>query len=146
MLFFPLIATADALPAKLRLRILRFFGPTILGCMCLFSVVLRLPTSEHTPGKLVWTVMGTDTVTNLQALTYSSTVMAALLAKGVLRAWLYPDRLSFISTSLSMRVCDGVGPAPAANAVVPTPSVERAEERREGGALNLNGVVPQPDS
>ena len=56
-LLFPLVAMADALPPKLRLSVLRFLGP----------LVLRLPSAEDTPGKLVWTVMGTDTVTNLQA-------------------------------------------------------------------------------
>jgi hypothetical protein len=99
-LLFPLIAMADALPPKLRLIILRFASPFALGCVGLTALVLRLPTAEGTPGKLVWTVMGTDTVTNLQALTYSATVMTVLLTKGVLRAWVFPDQLAFIETSL----------------------------------------------
>jgi hypothetical protein len=43
--------------------------------MAAIALVLRLPTAEDTPGQIVWTVMGTDMVTNLQALTYSATVM-----------------------------------------------------------------------
>jgi hypothetical protein len=70
--------------------------------MAAVSLVLRLPTAEGTPGKLVWTVMGTDTVTNLQALMYSATVMTVLLAKGILRSWAFPDELAFIQTSLSV--------------------------------------------
>jgi hypothetical protein len=62
---------ADALPPKLRLRILRFLGPLALGSVAAIVLVLRLPTAEGTPGKLVWTVMGTDTVTNLQAIMLS---------------------------------------------------------------------------
>jgi hypothetical protein len=99
-LLFPLAAMADALPPKVRLRVLRVGAPFGVGCMTIIAVVLRLPTAEGTPGKLVWTVMGTDTVTNLQAITYSATVMALLLAKGALRAWMFPDQLAFIQTSL----------------------------------------------
>jgi hypothetical protein len=74
-------------------------------------LVLRLPAAEGTPGKLVWTVMGTDTVTNLQALTYSGTVMMVLLIKGVFRAWVFPDRLAFIQTSLCVaEVAEGSAP------------------------------------
>jgi hypothetical protein len=68
-LFFPLVAMADALPPQLRLPVLRFLGPLALGAASAISLVLRLPTAEGTPGELIWTVMGTDTVTNLQALT-----------------------------------------------------------------------------
>ena len=99
-LFFPLIAMADALPPKLRLRVLRFLGPFALGCVAANALLLRLPTAEDTPGKLVWTVMGTDTVTNLQALTYSATVMMVLLAEGVVRSWAFQDQLAFIQTNL----------------------------------------------
>ena len=63
---------------------------------------LRLPTAEDAPGELVWTVMGTDTVTNLQALTYSSTVLTVLLAEGVVTSWVFPNRLAFIQTSLEV--------------------------------------------
>jgi hypothetical protein len=100
VLFFPLVAMADALPPKLRLRVLRFAGPFALGCMGAVALVLRLPTAEGTPGKLVWTVMGTETVTNLQAITYSATVIAVLFTKGVYRAWVFPDQLAFIQTSM----------------------------------------------
>jgi hypothetical protein len=99
-LIFPLIALADALPPKLRLLGLRFLGPFGLGSMAAVSLGLRLPTAEDTPGKLVWTVMGTDTVTNMQALTYSATVMTVLLAKGVFRAWVFPNQLAFVQASL----------------------------------------------
>ena len=99
-LFFPLIAMADALPPKLRLHALRFLGPFALGCVAANALLLRLPTAEDTPGKLVWTVMGTDTVTNLQAITYSATVVTVLLAKGILRAWVFPDQLAFVQASL----------------------------------------------
>jgi hypothetical protein len=101
-LFFPLVAMADALPPKLRLPVLRFLGPTALGAAAAVSLVLRLPTAEDTPGELVWTVMGTDTVTNLQALTYSTTVLTVLLAKGVVKGWVSPNRLAFIQTSLDV--------------------------------------------
>ena len=57
-------------------------NPLIAGAIAL---VLRLPTAENTPGKLVWTVMGTDTVTILQALTYSATVMTVAALAIVLR-------------------------------------------------------------
>ncbi len=66
---YALLPAGDALPPKLRLRILRFLAPFALGRAVAVSLVLRLPTAEDTPGELVWTVMGTDTVTNLQALT-----------------------------------------------------------------------------
>jgi hypothetical protein len=104
-LFYPLIAMADALPPKLRLAFLRFFGPFALGALATVALVLRLPMAADTPGELVWTVMGTDTVTNLQALAYSSTVMTVLLAKGILRAWMFPNKLAFIQTSLSVTEC-----------------------------------------
>jgi hypothetical protein len=101
-LFFPLVAMADALPPKLRQPVLRFLGPLALGATTVIALVLRLPTAEGTPGELVWTVMGTDTVTNLQALTYSSTVLTVLLAKGVVKGWVSPNRLAFIQTSLDV--------------------------------------------
>ncbi len=110
-LFFPMMAMADALPPKLRLRILRFFGPFALGSAAAISLVLRLPTTEDTPGELVWTVMGTDTVTNLQALTYSSTVLTVLLAEGVLSSWVFPNRLAFIQASLDVADCVNVAAA-----------------------------------
>jgi hypothetical protein len=110
-LLFPLVSMADALPPKLRLRILRFLGPLALGSVAAIVLVLRLPTAEGTPGKLVWTVMGTDTVTNLQALTYSGTVTMVLLIKGVFRAWVFPDRLAFIQTSLCVaELAEGSAP------------------------------------
>jgi hypothetical protein len=95
-LFFPMIAMADALPPKLRLRVLRFLGPLAFGCAAMIALVLRLPTAEDTPSELIWTVMGTETVTNLQALTYSCTVLTLLLAKGVVKSWVFPNRLAFI--------------------------------------------------
>ena len=100
LVFFPLVAMADALPPKLRLTFLRFGALFGLAGTAIVTLGLRLPTAEGTPGELLWTGMGIDTVTNLQALTYSSTVMVVLLSKGVLRAWVYPDRLAFIQTSL----------------------------------------------
>ena len=116
-LFFPMIAMGDALPPKLRLHILRFFGPVGLGATATVAVVLRLPTAEDTPGEFVWKVMGTDTVTNLQMLTYSASVLAVLLAKGVLRAWVFPSKLAFIQTSLDVSECVS-GAVPEARAAV----------------------------
>jgi hypothetical protein len=101
-LFFPLVAMADALPPKLRLPVLRFAGPFTSGAAAMAALVLRLPTAEDTPGEIVWTVMGTDTVTNLQALTYSCTVLTVLLAKGVVKSWMFPNRLAFIQMSLDV--------------------------------------------
>jgi hypothetical protein len=103
-LFFPLIAMADALPPKLRLPVLRFAAPFSLGCSGIVAVGLRLPTATDTPGELVWTLLGTDTITNLQAIAYSSTVLAALLAEGILRAWLLPTESAFIQTSVRIAV------------------------------------------
>jgi hypothetical protein len=129
LLFYPLIAMADGLPPKLRLRVLRFGGPVALGPMSIFVVVLRLPTAEDTPGELVWTVMGTDTVTNLQALTYSATVLAVLLAEVVLRAWMFPDELALIQMGLRVTErASGISASErprlrAANSVAPTASV-----------------------
>ena len=126
-LFFPTVAMADALPPKLRLPVLRFLGPFTLGATATVALVLRLPTAEYTPGELVWTVMGTDTVTNLQALTYSSTVLTLLLAKGVMKSWVFPNRLAaaFIQTSLDVAECvssatatQGPHAAPASSASV----------------------------
>jgi hypothetical protein len=124
-LFFPLVAMADALPTKLRLPVLRFLGTAAFGCPTLVSLSLRLPTAEDTPGELIWSVMGSDTVTNLQALTYSATAAAILLAKGVLKSWVFPTRLAFIQTSLGVTECvssaaavQGPHPAPAASASV----------------------------
>jgi hypothetical protein len=100
MLLFPMITLADALPPKLRLPILRFAAPSGLGTMCIIALVLRLPTAKGTPGELVWSVMGANPVTNLQALAYSATVMVALLLEGVLSAWAFPSELAFIQTSV----------------------------------------------
>ena len=102
VLLFPLVAMADALPPMLRLRVLRFGGPFAFGAVGAMALVLRLPTAENTPGELVWTVMGIETVTNLQAITYSTTVLAVLLAKGALRAWLRPNDLAFIHVPMQM--------------------------------------------
>jgi hypothetical protein len=107
-LFFPLIAMADALPRAMRLCVLRFLGPFALGCGGIVALVLRLPTAEDTPGELLWTVMGTDTITNLRALTYSATVLTVLLAKGLLRAWVFPDRLAFIFDAIGYQVAESV--------------------------------------
>jgi hypothetical protein len=63
------------------------------------ALVLRLPTAEGTPGKLIWTIMGTDTATNLQALTYSSSALMVLLAEGVLNGWVFPNRPRELGTS-----------------------------------------------
>ena len=73
----------------------------------MIAITLRLPTAEQTPGKLVWTpaVMGTDTVTNLQALTFSATVLTVLLAEGVVKSWVFPNRLAIIQTSLHVAEC-----------------------------------------
>ena len=127
-LFFPLVAMADALPPKLRLPVLRFLGPFAFGAAAAIALVLRLPTAEGTPGKLVWTVMGTDTVTNLEALTYSATVLTVLLAEGVVKSWVFPSSLAFIQTSLDVAECatgfagaaasQGPSTAPAASASV----------------------------
>ncbi len=96
-----------------------------MGALAAVALVLRLPTAEDTPGELVWTVMGTDTVTNLQALTYSCTVLTLLLAKGVVKSWVFPNRLAFIQTSLSVAECVSSaaavqGPASSAS-VAPSP-------------------------
>ena len=138
-LFFPLMALADALPIKLRLHFVRFFGPFVLICAAAVAVVLRLPTAEHTPGKLVWTVMGTDTVTNLEALTSSATVMTALLAEGVLRAWVLPDQLAFVVTSF----CVGDF-APDRCAAVPPGSPRALAAKAVAPAWPSASVAPQP--
>ena len=104
VLVFPLVSMADALPPTLRVLALRFAGPFVLGCAVSVALVLRLPTAEATPGKILWTVMGTDTIGNLQAVTYSCTVMALLLAKGVLRAWVFPDTLAFIQMNVLVAI------------------------------------------
>ena len=103
-LVFPLVAMADALPQRLRVLALRFAGPFVLACAVAVALVLRLPTAEDTPGQIVWMVMGTDTVNNLQAMTYSCTVMAVLLAKGVLRVWVFPDKLAFIQMNVTVAI------------------------------------------
>jgi hypothetical protein len=118
-LFFPLVAMADALPPKLRLPVLRFLGPFAFGAAGAIALVLRLPTAEDTPGKLVWTVMGTDTVTNLQVVTYSATVLTVLLAEGVVKSWVFPSSLAFIQTSLGVAEC-AAGFAGAAAPQVPS--------------------------
>jgi hypothetical protein len=102
-LFFPLVAMADALPVALRLPLLKFCGPFAFGAAALIALVLRLPTAQETPGRIVWTVMGIETFTNLQAVTSSCTVIAVLLAKGVLRVWLHPHRLAFIQANIAVR-------------------------------------------
>jgi hypothetical protein len=120
-LFFPMIAMADALPPKLRLPVLRVLGPFSCGAAAAVALVLRLPTAEDTPGKLVWTVMGTDTVTNLEALTYSATVLTLLLVEGLVMSWVFPNRLAYIQTSLDVAECAaGIAAlaAPAATASV----------------------------
>jgi hypothetical protein len=99
-LTFPLFALADALPGGLRLRFLRFATPAGLAATAIIAVVLRLPAAEGTPGELVWTVMGKDTVTNLHALTYSSTVLAVLFAEGAVHAWAFPNELAFIRSGV----------------------------------------------
>jgi hypothetical protein len=109
ILFFPLIAMADALPPAVRLSVLRLVGPTALAAVSAVALVLRLPTAEATPGKLVWTVMGTDTMTNLQVITFSGTLIGAMLAEGVLKAWCFPNELAFIRASLTFRVTPGCG-------------------------------------
>ena len=110
-LFVPLVAMADALPPKLRLPILRYCAPFMIGCAGTIAVVLRLPTAKDTPGILVWAVMGIDTVTNLQALAYSTTVITLLLAEGILNAWVFPNELAFIQTSLCIAELAGGAPA-----------------------------------
>jgi hypothetical protein len=99
-LVFPFVTMVDTLPPKLRLPGLRLFGSIGLGAVAMSAVVLRLPTAESTPGELVWTVMGTDTVTNLQAITYSATVLVLLLAEGVMKALVFPNELAFIEMPL----------------------------------------------
>jgi hypothetical protein len=111
-LFFPLIAMADALPPALRLRILRFVGPLAVVTAGVSAVVLRLPAAEDTPGKVMWTVMGIDTVTNLQALTYSATLMTVLLAEGTVSSWLWPAQLAFIPAGWQIAVHPPSAPTP----------------------------------
>jgi hypothetical protein len=114
-LFFPLVAMGDALPPGLRVPFLRILGTAALGCAAAVALVLRLPTAEGTPGEVVWSVMGIDAVTNLHAITYSATVMMALLAEGVLRACVFPNELAFVTMSLRMAAPGG---APAGAATV----------------------------
>jgi hypothetical protein len=117
-LFFPLIAMADALPPGLRVPVLRIWGPFALGSAASAAMVLRLPTAERTPGELVWSAMGTDTVTNLHAITYSTTVLTVLLAEGTLRAWVFPRELAFITMSVRSAYRSG---APGVATVHPLP-------------------------
>ncbi len=73
-----------------------------------------------------------STVTNLQAITYAATVMTVLLTKGVLRAWVFPDQLAFVQTS----VCVAELAADAAVTQVP-----RAPTATSGASAS---VSPQP--
>ena len=155
-LFFPLLAMVDALPSKLRLLGLRVLGPISLGLAVAVALVLRLPTAKGTPGELVWTVMGVNTVTNLQALTYSATVLAVLLAEGVAKGWVFPTELAFIRTSWHVAECvssaavvQGVHAAPAASAsVAPHPLAPNSLERGLGASaaastsVRLRGIMP----
>jgi hypothetical protein len=139
-LFFPLIAMADALPPGLRLHVLRIFGPFALLAACTVVLGLRLPTAKDTPGEIKWTVMGTETVTNLHALRTSGTVMMVLIAKGVFRAWMFPDRLAFIQTSLGIaeNECAVVAPAhKAPGEADPPASYSVLEERQLGERCTL---------
>ena len=135
-LIFPLIAMADALPPGLRLHVLRIFGPFALLAACTVVLGLRLPTAKDTPGEIKWTVMGTETVTNhLHALRTSGTVVMVLIAKGVFRAWMFPDRLAFIQTSLRIaeNECAVVAPAHKAPGEADPPASYLVLEERQLG-------------
>jgi hypothetical protein len=144
-LFFPLVAMADALPPKLRLHVLRFLGPLALGAAAAVALVLRLPTAEDTPGELVWTVMGTDTVTNLQAITYSSTVMTLLLAEGVLNSWVFPNRLAFIQASWNVTECVNVAAAAQGPPAAPGSSANVAPHPLGPNSLGVKTLALPPN-
>ena len=114
----------------------------------MIAIALRLPTAEQTPGKLVWTVMGTDTVTNLQVATYSATVIAVLLAEGVMRAWVFPNELAFIRTSVRFRVraaaSAGATVAAASSAVDEEPHLHDAVRGNLVGETAATRISPVP--
>jgi hypothetical protein len=104
MLIFPLVAMADALPPGLRLPMLRFAGTGLMGLMAVMAVLPRLPSAADAPGCVLWAVMGVDTITNIQAIAYSSTVLVVLLAEGSARAWVWPNQLAFIREPIELRL------------------------------------------
>jgi len=152
MLFFPLVAMAEAMPPAVRLSVLRYLGLVCLGGTGMIAIALRLPTAEQTPGKLVWTVMGTDTVTNLQVATYSATVIAVLLAEGVMRAWVFPNELAFIRTSVRFRVRAAASAgatvaaanSPASSAVDDEPHLHDAVRGNLVGETAATRISPVP--
>ena len=123
LLFFPLVAMADALPPALRIPVLRGAGPLAISATGAVALVLRLPTADNTPGALVWASMGTETVTNLHAIMLSGTVLTALLIEGVLSAWLWPKRLAFIVNAVKITevVARAAAPPSATVSVAPEP-------------------------
>ena len=102
-LFFPLIAMGDALPHSLRLVVLRFFGPAAVSVLACLAIWLQLPAAARAPGSFALTVMGVETLTNLNCLSKAATVLLILVAKGVVRSWLYPDQLSFLRSAIMTR-------------------------------------------
>ncbi len=66
LLFFQIpMADSDALSPALRVPVLRGAGPLAISATGAVALVLRLPTAGKPPGELVWAIMGTETVTNL---------------------------------------------------------------------------------
>jgi hypothetical protein len=125
-LFFPLIAMADALPRSLRLVVLRFFGPAAVAVLGGIAIWLQLPAAAHAPGVRTLTVLGVETISNLNCLSKAATILLILVAKGVLRGWLYPENLSFLRAPIMTRkgvAVSSVGPGHERPAVSPRTNV-----------------------
>ena len=50
LLFFPLVAMADALPPGLRVYVMRYLVSGVMSLLALLALALRLPAAAGTPG------------------------------------------------------------------------------------------------
>jgi hypothetical protein len=60
LLFFPLVAMADALPPGLRVYVLRYLVSGAMSLLAFLALALRLPMAADTPGCVQRGVMGFD--------------------------------------------------------------------------------------
>ena len=109
LVFFPFMALSDALPEVVRRDVIRYAGAAACVIMATIVTFLNLPWAADAPGIQMWAVMGVESVTNLNMSPKCASILTLLLLRGVVSAWVWPNRLAFIKGPLVAETVGGAG-------------------------------------
>jgi hypothetical protein len=102
-LVWPTFLVADSFHPRVRMAVLRFFGPVACAVLLAIAAVLRLPASDRNPRNRTFTTWGVQRIGLFDTLAFCALSLALLVLQGVWTIWRNPRRMAFISQAVPFR-------------------------------------------